>query len=337
MATIYVREYNGKKHYFVNYAVDGKRVQRKIGTDRRQAERVLREVVKKVAAKDPLLSLLKKDGLTLEDWRKEYLQHSEARKTKDGHERDQDIFRLLVPWMRAKGIKTIPEVQPRHIQKYLNELKQNTSASNANRHLNTIRNAFNTAVEFGRLQASPCKSIKRFAEKASKPPRFFTEEELDRIFLATRERDSGFYRAIYFLASTGVRKGELERLTWEDIDFTEGSVEVMTLKKNQKYATRRVPLPKNLAAVLRKANKKDEPICDTTDLRRRFQSVLEALEIPRAKIHDLRHTYASHLVQKGVSLYVVSKLLGHSSIKTTEIYSHLAPSNFHDAVSLLPY
>jgi len=51
--------------------------------------------------------------------------------------------------------------------------------------------------------------------------------------------------------------------------------------------------------------------------------------------HSLRHTFASHLVQNGVSLYIVSKLLGHSDIKVTEIYSHLSPETFHDAVSLL--
>jgi len=81
MATIYAREYNGKKHYFLNYAVDGKRVQRKIGTDKRLAERVLRAVEKKVAARDPVLSLLKKDGLSLDSWEEEYLQHSKAQKS----------------------------------------------------------------------------------------------------------------------------------------------------------------------------------------------------------------------------------------------------------------
>lgn len=53
------------------------------------------------------------------------------------------------------------------------------------------------------------------------------------------------------------------------------------------------------------------------------------------RFHDLRHTFASHVVQKGVSLYIVSKLLGHSDIKTTEIYAHLAPQTFHDVVRLL--
>jgi site-specific recombinase XerD len=53
--------------------------------------------------------------------------------------------------------------------------------------------------------------------------------------------------------------------------------------------------------------------------------------------HSLRHTFASHLVQKGVSLYIVSKLLGHSDMKTTEIYAHLAPETFLDVVNILNF
>jgi site-specific recombinase XerD len=51
--------------------------------------------------------------------------------------------------------------------------------------------------------------------------------------------------------------------------------------------------------------------------------------------HSLRHTFASWLVQKGVSLYEVSRLLGHTNIKTTQIYSHLAPGNLINAVKKL--
>ena len=53
-------------------------------------------------------------------------------------------------------------------------------------------------------------------------------------------------------------------------------------------------------------------------------------------MHKLRHTFASQLVQNGVELYTVSKLLGHSSIQMTEIYAHLAPRTLHKAVMNLP-
>ena len=56
---------------------------------------------------------------------------------------------------------------------------------------------------------------------------------------------------------------------------------------------------------------------------------------PKLKFHSLRHTFASWLVQRGVSIYEVSKLLGHSDIKVTEIYAHLKPENLRNAVELL--
>ena len=56
----------------------------------------------------------------------------------------------------------------------------------------------------------------------------------------------------------------------------------------------------------------------------------------KGSLHKLRHTFASHLVQAGVDLYTVSKLLGHSSIKTTEIYAHLSPVTLASAVEKLP-
>ena len=56
----------------------------------------------------------------------------------------------------------------------------------------------------------------------------------------------------------------------------------------------------------------------------------------KGSLHTLRHTFASWLVQNGVDLYTVSKLLGHSSIKATEIYAHLSPNTFLTAVQHLP-
>ncbi len=63
--------------------------------------------------------------------------------------------------------------------------------------------------------------------------------------------------------------------------------------------------------------------------------VIKAQINPDLKFHSLRHTFASWLVQRGVSIYEVSKLLGHSDIKVTEIYAHLKPENLRNAVELL--
>ena len=109
------------------------------------------------------------------------------------------------------------------------------------------------------------------------------------------------------------------------------------MKSKKKYVTRTAPLPESLLESLSLARKHDLPVMDAVEARRRLQRILGHLEIPGGTIHTLRHTFASHLVQRGVSLFVVQKLLGHSSIKTTEIYSHLVPENFHESVKLLPF
>ncbi len=75
--------------------------------------------------------------------------------------------------------------------------------------------------------------------------------------------------------------------------------------------------------------------CNPDYLTTFYQEVAKAAGVD-SFLHKLRHTFASQLVQNGVELYTVSKLLGHSSIQMTEIYAHLAPAHLHKAVMNLP-
>jgi site-specific recombinase XerD len=68
-----------------------------------------------------------------------------------------------------------------------------------------------------------------------------------------------------------------------------------------------------------------------------FIKLVKSSGIKHASIHTLRHTFASHLVMSGADLYTVQKLLGHSSIKTTETYAHLAPNYLRSAIEKLRY
>ena len=68
---------------------------------------------------------------------------------------------------------------------------------------------------------------------------------------------------------------------------------------------------------------------------RSLESTAKKAEIPRFTLHDLRHTFASHLVMEGVDLPTVQKLMGHADISTTMIYAHLAPDHMKDAINRL--
>ena len=70
--------------------------------------------------------------------------------------------------------------------------------------------------------------------------------------------------------------------------------------------------------------------------RRYFAKITKKLKLKGVTIHTLRHTFASHLVMKGVDLLTVSRLLGHSNTKTTEIYSHIAPDHLQSAIDRFP-
>lgn len=154
-----------------------------------------------------------------------------------------------------------------------------------------------------------------------------------------------------FLVNTGLRLGEARRLTLADYDEVDGSITTWTKKgAGRKLRKRRVPL--NAAAtdaLLRQVRKgkglsgsispiftdrKGQPWCRTT-LYTRWHEACEAAGFEDLRPHDLRHTFASRLVQGGVELHVVGRLLGHSSLQTTVRYSHLAPTQLKDVVERL--
>ena len=149
---------------------------------------------------------------------------------------------------------------------------------------------------------------------------------------------------------TGLRRGEALKADWSAIDWQAQvvTVEWWTAKRHRKRVvkSRRIPLNDPALTALRAWwGQQGEPATglifpgDTEKpmqkFRRSWDDVLETASIANFRWHDLRHTFASKLVQRGVSLYVVQKLLGHGSITTTMRYAHLAPDQGRAAVNLL--
>ena len=172
-----------------------------------------------------------------------------------------------------------------------------------------------------------------------------------------------FYPFLLAALRTGMRLGELLALEWRDLDFDTRVIHVrrarvagrMTTTKNK--TRRRVDMSLKLAEELRRlrtarkreALKAGSPLAETVFLtaagepvdgdnfrRRVFQPLLVAAKVPVVRIHDLRHTFASLLIQNGESLAYVRDQLGHSSIQVTvDIYGHLVPGANRAAVDRL--
>ena len=170
---------------------------------------------------------------------------------------------------------------------------------------------------------------------------FHSVEEIQKILAACPS--DAWRLAVLLGCEAGLRRGEIAHLRWQDIDFENNQMYIAPDKtENFRY----VPISKGLQRALKKAQKcaKNEFVVtvghescrDSKDfLTAYYAQIAKKARIP-SFMHKLRHTFASHLVQKGVDLYRVSKLLGHSSIKMTEIYAHLAPVNLQEAISFIP-
>ncbi|MCL4512017.1 MAG: site-specific integrase [Bacteroidetes bacterium] len=202
---------------------------------------------------------------------------------------------------------------------------------------------FNWAVRNGYLLENPCKSVPK-PRVPEKLPIFFSEAEFQ--ILLTNIDSQDMKDLALFAVNTGLRQMELLTLEWNQVNFGRKAL----ILDNRTHITkskkiRSVPLnDKAMAMLQRRKDKTTGSLVFTFDGKQGKQHpvsqgfkryVRKAKLNPRLNFHSLRHTFASWLVQRGVSIYQVSKLLGHSSVNVTAIYSHLQPDDLRESVSKL--
>ena len=213
----------------------------------------------------------------------------------------------------------------------------------------TLKAAFSKAVVWNYLSENPLKKIK--APKVAKQfPVFISETELKLIIGNTSKQ---FLKDLFFSAFyTGMRLGELLNMKWDWIDFEQNIIKVKcsesftTKSKKERIipicSTLRILLTKQFPKVinLEKNNFVFTRIqnikLNENFVSKQFKKSVRAAGLnDQIHFHTLRHSFASLLVQRGVSLYVVKELLGHEDLSTTQIYSHLQQQNLMNAVNLL--
>ncbi len=135
--------------------------------------------------------------------------------------------------------------------------------------------------------------------------------------------------------NTGMRRGEILPLKWDQVDLQHGFI-LLRSDETKSGERREVPINATLRATLQGITRRlDVPYVffdpatgkPYGEVKRSFQSALRRAKIQDFHFHDLRHTFASHLVMAGVDLTTVKELLGHKNITTTLRYAHLAPAH----------
>ena len=204
-----------------------------------------------------------------------------------------------------------------------------TAPAGANRALDVLSQILNFAVACGQLKSNPAKGTIR--NPRPKKTRFLTINEIDRIRIALdshRGRGSGDQQAdiIRLLLLTGCRKGELINLRWSEvyedrlvlIDSKTGSRPVFLSIEAQKILNAQ---PKVGEYVF--PSQRDSSTHRSMELSL-WRKVRQIAGIADVRLHDLRHTFASHAVLSGVPLPVVSRLLGHAQMRMTLRYAHVS-------------
>lgn len=234
-------------------------------------------------------------------------------------------------------------ITPAHIQRLYSKKLSSGLSSKTVHHIHAyLRRVLNEAVKWELIYRNPCDSVTP-PRVEKRPPAVWSVDEAQTFLRATAEHR---WHAIYLIAlTTGARRGEILGMEWKNINWNKGTITIektvvevsgvatVTSPKTAK-SRRTITLPAVVLDLL-----KDNPIKEgfifeseagtpvhPRNLLRHFYSVLDTLDIPRIRFHDLRHTCATILLQRDVHPKKVQELLGHSSITLTlDTYSHIIP------------
>lgn len=339
MARIY--SWKGKKgtYWYLDYAVEGHRVRKRVGKSKKLAELALADVQVKLERKELGFQAKDKD---LAAFFAEYLDYAKTNKTAASYSRNEIVLRTFKSFAKVERLRAIT---PQLIESYKKfRAEGGTKASTINTELNTIKAALNRALALGYLARNPCKEVKKL-KAPRKQVRFFSKEEIKKLLEAGNGRLGPIIEVLLY---TGLRRDELTHLTWSDVDLQRRIVAVQSKDgwHPKDYEVRHIPMAPRLHELLKTLPRNGSDwIFATRDggphaghiLSRDFRKLVRQCGIKGASLHTLRHTFASHLVMNGTDVYTVQKLLGHSSIKTTEIYAHLAPDFLKAAVEKLAF
>jgi site-specific recombinase XerD len=233
------------------------------------------------------------------------------------------------------------------LEKFFSDTYQRTKQG-ARTYLIALKSAFNKAILWGYIDKNPFERIK-LPKIPKNNPLFIQESELDD--LLNLEEDELFKSIYVFAFNTGLRLGEITNLKWNAVDFLEKIISVQntidfTTKGKQE---RTIPMNESVFHLL--SNRFPKVINITNDsyvfsnnviklngdfISKRFKKIIRKSKLNQdLHFHDLRHSFASNLVKKGVSIFVIKELLGHQDVKTTQIYSHLTIDTLQNAVNQL--
>ncbi len=347
---------SGKTSYYIDYRVNGKRYRTAAGLNRYDAKKIQDHIQHQLAmgafnidastrvivSVPQLVEAFVKSKMNLIKHQsihryKNYFSKFETFILESFSEAYNDIslitpsyFKESIDYLSTKPIKGNKPWAPKTIAEYIN----------------AIRMLFKFAVQRGYIEKNPAIEVSKpkIGKKAKED--FYYDTDLEKIYSIV---DEFWVDQLKFIVNTGLRKSELIHLRWENVfldpDNSHIHIKGYKLWTPKTSNERIIPLPKEAIKILEKQREKQLPdvyvfpgkngeIQHPDRIYRALKKATNKLGLP-GTIHTLRHTYASNLLMSGATQYDVMKLLGHTDIKSTDIYSHLSDNHLHKVVSKL--
>ena len=340
---------SGKKSFVFQYRnLSGQTKRLTLGTYGKITPELARDLAKEHAAKiasghDPVEEKHKKKqeavvNIKISVLAEEYFKaYAEANKRSSSLKEDKGLVRLYI--LPAFGNVHIQDLTPKMVEDW--KVSMRDKPYRANRTLALLSKMYSLAIRWRWVERHPIKGIEKYQEH--KRDRWLQEEELTKLCnVLDKYPECTAANLIKMLILTGSRLGETTAATWEQFDLERGiwvKPSHLTKQKKVEYT----PLSQTAINFLETLKQDAQgsylfpgrvPNKPLVNVYAFWKKLLKEANIENIRIHDLRHTYASHLVSSGLSLSIVGKLLGHTQAATTQRYAHLADQALRDATNV---
>lgn len=349
---------------FINH--NGQRKSKKIGRDKRLAQKVADTIEAKLTLGEFNMDDEEAKVSTFGEYAKRWQKYTIPAICKPSTVRDYEglLKNHINPVFEALPVNEINKLKVKEF--LLKKTKDGYASSTVTHMKNAIAGILNLAIDDEMISVNPAHKLGKVIRSKSLQLDIdpLNRNELSLLLDTFRKEFSRHYPMALTLARTGMRLGEAIALQWGDIDFNSRFITIQRGMSRGKLETpksgkfRRVDMSKQLTETLlslRKERKEEKlrkgwkempewvfvsetgTALDSSSWRKRvFEKALEKAGLRKIRIHDLRHGYASQLIQAGESLAYIRDQLGHHSIKVTvDIYGHLAPEGNKTAVDKL--
>ena len=320
-------------NWYIDYYLKGHRKRKKIGPSKKLALQVLKDVQTKIA-KSEYLGIYEEKKIRFNIYAEQYLNYSKVNKAPSTYERhDKNNIAHLKSFFNDMYIF---EITPQLIEKYKAIRLEKVAPATVNRELANLKHMFTKAIEWEYVKTNPVKKVKSLKE----PPgrlRYLKPPEFEALFNSCVD----YIRPILVTAlNTGMRKSEILRLKWADVDLKNRKITVIETKNNE---SRIVPINETLYQELLSLLEKTtgeyvftdgngHPI---KDIKKGFLAAVRRAGLEDFRFHDLRHTFGSYMVMQGADIRTVQQIMGHKDIRMTLRYAHLSSRHVQEAVESL--